>query len=250
MAVKKYYFWSTCLLMLLVTLPAAALPPKTKTIRLTNGLKIHCLHYMELPLVSIGVVVKNGQSPRWQSNSNVPGFTAQLLLRGCRNRSNSQINKTLRSLGTSIDVSTTADAITFSCLILQWDFEAACSLLTDLLRYPTFEMNELRQLKQQFQKNGQTKTLPPQAHNTVIQWPAATSSKSGEPITRQAVLECYRRYFVPEQIEIFLAGNFTVPGILNEMHKNLRTWTNPPGLPIQNRDVLLTEPQFVALEGE
>lgn len=250
MAVKKFYLWSACLLILLGTLPAAALQPKPKTIRLANGLKIHCLHYMELPLVSIGVVVKNGQSPRWQPNSNMPGFTAQLLLRGCRNRSNSQINKTLRSLGTSIDVSTTQDAITFSCLVLQWDFEAACALMTDIIRYPAFEMEELQQLKRQFQKTGPTKSSPDTNNSAAIHWSAASPPKFSESITRQAVIDCYRQYFVPEQIEIFLVGNFAVPGILNEMHKNLRTWTNPPENPLQNRDSESPAFQFVALEAE
>ncbi len=236
------------LLILLTQLRANKNKIRPLTVQLENGLKIICIHHSELPLIAIDLVLKKSSQHQIPNNPELVMFTAQLLLRGCRNRSYSQINKTLNSLGTNIDISITNNAIVYSCLVLRWDFEVVFTLLTDLVQYPIFEEDELFNLKQRlsnsFQGNSSYR-LPTCSLN-------AAGFKNSKPlfdsITRKDVLRCYRRYFVPRQTEIRLTGDFSIQGGLNNMKKRLKLWSNTPGIKKRKKVRKLPFNQFVLSE--
>lgn len=221
-----FKFYSICFLILLFCTRVEANENQMKpfTLRLDNGLKISCLHCSELPLTAIDIIVKNSCPDRFYSDPVLVAFTAKLLLRGCTNRSNSQINMTLRSLGTNVDLTITQHAIKYTCLFLRWDFEVVFELLSDLIRYPTFEKKEFMALKQKFEQKFLKNNQHYLSHCSTGFLHHKDLKSVNAPITRERVLKCYNHFFRPEQIEIRIAGNLSVPGIERKIKTRLKLW--------------------------
>lgn len=101
----------------------------------------------QLPMVTINVSIHAGARQEVPEKAGLADLTANMLLRGTKQQSASDIEKLNDLLGGGVGVGAERDFATASLRVLTRDLEKGISLLTDVLRNPTFPPKEFQKMK-------------------------------------------------------------------------------------------------------
>jgi zinc protease len=100
----------------------------------------------DLPLVRAQVTLTTGAAADGPGNDGLTNFAAELLARGAGGKTRAQIDAGFDALGTSLDVLTDYDGLTFEVTVLKEKLDAALSLMGDVLLRPDFPVEETHKL--------------------------------------------------------------------------------------------------------
>ncbi len=106
---------------------------------LDNGLTILFLEQHSLPILSIDAFVEAGQRYEDDAEAGVAVLTGQLLDEGTHSRSGFEIANAIESVGGSLDTQSQGASIQ----VLSKDTALAMELLSDILRFPKFDTEQL-----------------------------------------------------------------------------------------------------------
>ena len=105
-------------------------PPYEKRV-LPNGLTVYALEYHEQPVISLRLLMKAGADNDPVDLPGVAAFTADLLNKGTKTRSATQIAETIDQVGGSLEASADMEGTTLSVGMLTDNVELAFELMTD-----------------------------------------------------------------------------------------------------------------------
>ena len=103
----------------------------------------------DLPLVRVQVAVRVGAGDDAAGDDGLTNFASELMARGANGRTRAEIDAAFDALGTSLDVSTDYDGVTFDLAVLKEKLEPALVLLADVLLRPDFPRAEADKLKRE-----------------------------------------------------------------------------------------------------
>ena len=103
----------------------------------------------DLPLVRVQVAVRIGAGDDDAGNDGLTNFASELMGRGAGGRTRAEIDAAFDALGTSLDVSSDYDGVTFDLAVLKEKLEPALGLLADVLLRPDFPRDEADKLKRE-----------------------------------------------------------------------------------------------------
>jgi zinc protease len=103
----------------------------------------------DLPLVRVQVAVRVGAGDDAAGDDGLTNFASELMGRGANGRTRAEIDAAFDALGTSLDVSTDYDGVTFDLAVLKEKLEPALVLLADVLLRPDFPRAEADKLKRE-----------------------------------------------------------------------------------------------------
>ena len=106
---------------------------------LDNGLTVLFLEQRSLPILSIDAFVEAGQRYEDDAQAGVAVLTGQLLDEGTQSRSGFEIANAIESVGGSLDTQSQGASVQ----VLSKDTLLAMDLLSDILRFPTFDATQL-----------------------------------------------------------------------------------------------------------
>ena len=86
----------------------------------------------DLPLVRVQVAVRIGAGDDAAGDDGLTNFASELMQRGAGGRTRAEIDAAFDALGTSLDVSTDYDGVTFDLAVLKEKLEPALVLLADI----------------------------------------------------------------------------------------------------------------------
>ena len=134
--------------------PAPAAPrsvtiPKPSEQTLKNGLRVIVIEDHDIPLVSAGLVVKNGGEVDPAELSGLAELTASLLTKGTKTRTAPEIAQQIEALGGTIESGAGWDASRLFVNVMAGKIDPALGLLADVVRTPVCHEEEIERMRQQ-----------------------------------------------------------------------------------------------------
>jgi zinc protease len=207
---------------------------------LSNGLKLVILESNRTPSISLSIAIP---SSRLRDPEGMPGVaeaTAAMMTMGTTTRSARQISEALADSGGGAAAGDEG-AITVSALAE--DFDQALAIMADILLHPTFPADELEKWK-----NRQRSLLEQQRSNPAtlaneklmqVLYPddsrrfTRLTAESLNRITRDTLMEHYKKYFVPSGELASVVGEITPKDAVAILEKALGSWKGGPVEPVK-----------------
>lgn len=129
--------------------PVVAKLPTPSERTLTNGLRIIVAPKQGLPLISAELRVLSGSSSDPAGRGGLASLVADLLTKGTKTRSATEIARQIESLGATLSASAGADSSGVSLETRADRVGDAFTILADVVRNPVFEATEVERQRQQ-----------------------------------------------------------------------------------------------------
>jgi zinc protease len=114
-----------------------------------NGSLVLVEENHDLPLVRVQVAVRTGAGDDAPGDDGLTNFASELMGRGAGGRTRAEIDAAFDALGTSLDVGSDYDGVTFDLAVLKEKLEPALALFADVLLRPDFPSAEADKLKRE-----------------------------------------------------------------------------------------------------
>ncbi len=236
-----------------IPLPRPAATPKTdrRITRFTmpNGIRVVVQENPSTPTFALVGSLPAGRAT--EPAPGVAGITASMLTRGTENRSALEFATALESVGASLSASSGALNVSLNGRALSRDFDRLMDLLAEMLRRPAFAQPELERLKglslagleqeaddpQSIASRAFNRALYPEGH-PLRQRTLEEARQAISGITREDVLNFYRRQYGPDNLILVLAGDVTADRVRAALQQRLGDWArNPQARPADVPDV-------------
>jgi len=219
-----------------VTLPR----PVERT--LSNGVKLVIVESHRVPQITFRMMIPSGSLRDPKDMPGVSDATATLIRLGTKTRSAKEIADTLADLGANVSVASGQGEASIAVSSLTENFDAALAVLTDILLNPTFPDDELTKWKtRQLAILEQAKSQPGFLANDVLskllygtdarQFTHPTQASLNQ-ITRDMIVEHYKKYYVPSGELAGISGDITAADAVTKLNKALGAWKGGPVEPV------------------
>jgi zinc protease len=214
--------------------------PDYKRATLSNGVKVLLAERHDTPLVSVSMSIASGYGDNYASvKEGVAALTGNLLDEGTTTRTGLEIAEEIDRLGAGLGTAGGGETSSVSFTALTPTLDQVMAIWADVVRNPSFTDVDFRRLQaQQLQAVRQAQLEPNAIANRVlskVMWGAehpygrSSTPESVASITRQDVVDHYRRWFGPNNATIVVVGDTTLEAITPKLEAALRGWGNAPG---------------------
>lgn len=107
-----------------------------------NGLAIYGIENSEVPVVRFSMVMEGGQLFDTPNTAGSANLLAEMMTKGTQRLTTAELENTLKSLGATLSVGASAEAITLSGSTLARNFDAVMELVSDILMTPRWDEDE------------------------------------------------------------------------------------------------------------
>jgi len=207
--------------------------------QLPNGIVVLVRENHNSPSVVVSGYLLVGSYDEDPSQAGLSAFTADGLMRGTANRTFEQIYEEVEAVGASVGVSGGTYATTFGTKSLAEDLSLTLSVLSDVLRHPTFPSEEMERLRGEILTD-----LEERAHDTrrmasltfhELAYPQGhpyARSLSGYPetiakISRDDLAAFYAGGYGPQGCVIAIVGAVETAKALARVEAALGDWESP-----------------------
>ncbi len=212
--------------------------PRPVETKLANGMKLLVVESHRVPSISLRMTIPSGDLRDPEGVPGIADATAALIRLGTKTRNSKEIAETLAELGASVSVGTGQGEGTIMLSSLTENFDTALAVLADILLNPTFPQDELDKWKTRMRAQlEQMKTQPGFLANDLLMkqlYPGDgrrfthPTAASLDEITREALIEHYRKYYVPSGEWAGIAGDITPKEAVVKLNKALAEWKGGP----------------------
>jgi zinc protease len=127
-------------------------PPYEKKV-LSNGLTVYALEYHEQPIVAVRLMIAAGAERDPADLPGVASFAAQLLNKGTRTRTATEIASAIDQVGGSLEASANMESTNVTSRALTDSMNLVFELMNDIVMNPAFAAEELAREQQQAESN-------------------------------------------------------------------------------------------------
>ncbi len=230
-------------------------PPRFERRRLSNGLELRVVERHELPIVTVDLVVKSGETLAPIGKEGLATLAASLLEEGTKTRTSLQLAGELSEIGATLGAGASLESTSVSLTTLTRHLEQALDLFADVVKNPSFPEKELDRLKLQRLSQLKARTDDPEQTAAAVfprliyglehpyGRPDLGTPASVRSITREDVLAFYRRIMLPSNAVLVVVGDVRPDAIAAAMEARLSTWANGPVPPSPSLALMPTPPQ-------
>ena len=200
--------------------PVAVNLPNPVETRLANGLRVITVERHDLPLVTAALVATGGAAGDPPGRAGASSLSAELLTKGTRTRSATEIARAVEQLGGSLGSGASDDGASITLTVKSDQLAKAMPVMADVARNPAFADAEIERARTQA-IDGVTVTLknPAQLANLVADRAVFGAGPYGAPsegtpaslkaLTRADVAGAYARSWSPDRAALVLVGDVT-----------------------------------------
>ena len=210
-------------------------PPKPERVTLENGMIVYLLPDHELPLISIGAMVKTGDIYEPADKVGLAGMTGSLMRTGgAGSRTGDEIDEALEFISASIGVHVGSNAGSASLDVLKKDFDFALGILVDVLRTPRFAQDKLdlakkRALEGIRRRNDRPSGIASREFYQVLYgenhpYGRISTAKGISSITREDLQAFHKKYFHPNSMMLGVTGDFEREEMLATLRTTFGQW--------------------------
>ncbi|MCL6642825.1 MAG: insulinase family protein [Candidatus Bipolaricaulota bacterium] len=203
----------------LVLIPESAAEPKTaeELATLPNGLKLVLREDHSAGTVALQAFVGTGERAEPAELAGVAELTSRLLLRGTTTRSEEEIFTQIEGLGAQLSQDVLADMAYVTLVAPKETLERALPLYLDVLLNPAFAPDEVERTKTEFIR--EIRAQADQNFSVIYNnfqsalygahaYGRFPTPESVARITRDDIVQFYKRYYVPNNMTIVAVGAF------------------------------------------
>jgi zinc protease len=225
-------------------------PPRFERRRLSNGLELRVVQRHELPIVTVDLVVKSGETLTPRGKEGLASLAANLLEEGTTSRTTMQMAGDLADIGSTLNAAGGLESTTVSLTTLSRHLGRGLDLFADAVRNPSFPKHELERLRLQRLSLLKARADDPEAMSEAVfprliygpehpyGRPDLGTADSVKSITREDVVAFHRRIMVPGNAALVIVGDVQPDAITAALEARLNAWasgsvpTPPPLEPI------------------
>lgn len=195
---------------------------------LKNGINVIIQQNKNTPRVAMEFFVKANNE--LSLTPGLASITARLLLQGTKNRTQEEIAQFIDENGIELSIEAKNDFLRIRSYCLNEDFDSVLELVEDLIKNSTFDSVE----KECFKFSGEitaeldsprTKAVDNLAKNIFENHPYGSSYtivlENLKNITKEQVMNYFQNIFVPQNINIVLAGDVETDTVLANLNEKL-----------------------------
>jgi zinc protease len=239
-----------CIIMLLVQLASAGSPhaaePIGKRIQLDNGMVLLLAEKHDIPMVTVTMAIKAGNTAVGVDKPGLASIAAALLTQGTTKRTANQISGEIDFIGGSLSTGGGADYANASLRVLKKDIRTGFALLSDVIMNPVFDQKEIdRKVKSTLAEIQRQKEEPNivagEAFEKAVYGGHAYGRTSDEvaaylpKLTRQDIIDFYRARYGPNNTIIAVVGDVNeneAVSLLNEYFNGWKRVDEPLPAPV------------------
>lgn len=257
----KFSIFAVCLLIFALSLkvdaqietPPAPAQPRSAQIPtpveriLPNGLRVIVVQRKNVPLVTAMLMIKSGGEVDPEGLAGVTDMTAELLTKGTKTRTASQIAEQMEFLGGSIESGAAWDFSSVTWRVTSDKLDKAMSIAADTVRHPIFSPEEIDRYKTQALDElsvslKQPGSIAGYVVNRVVfgdepyGHPLNGTPESIQKIKQKDLNLLHRSYYVPQNAILVIAGDIVPAAALTMVRKHFGAWKKgglktPPLIP-------------------
>ncbi|MEG3151965.1 pitrilysin family protein [Sphingomonas sp. ZT3P38] len=227
--------------------PGAAVSPaipSPQELRLANGLRVIVVEKHDLPLLTASLVASGGGAADPANRAGVGSLTADLLTKGTKTRSATQIAAEIEALGGSIGADASWDGSSIDVTVKSDQAAPALAILADVARNPAFAAEELERARAQAIDGVNVTLKNPAQLAGLVAGRAVFGSQpyghvlSGTPESLKAIAAAdiraaYARTWQPGQATLIVVGDITTAAAKALAEKNFGSWKRTgPAVPV------------------
>ncbi len=216
------------------------LAEKAQFYYLDNGLEVVLVPNRSAPVIGSIVLVRTGLHNEMPAINGASHFLEHLLFNGTETRSQKQLYDEIDLLGAYNNAHTDWDYTSYILLTPRENFEKALDIQADMLFHSTLPLDKFEKEKgiilEEIAKDKSNPNYQAELNfrkvlfgSSVYGMPVLGAESSIRAMTRDDVRHYYRRYYVPNNMTVFVMGDFE-PG---EMQEIIQRYFGeiPPGNP-------------------
>jgi zinc protease len=219
--------------------PKSVIVPAVKEKTLPNGLTVAVIERKNVPLVTVGLLIKSGANSEEMSKAGLADMTASLLTKGTATRTATQVAEEMEFLGGSINTGASWNNSRVIVNVMSDKLDRAMAIMADAVLNPAFKQDEIDLLKSQV-LDGLTFNLkqPGFLANYVAskysfnEHPAGGTPKSIDSITRDDIVRFRNENYVPKNAVLIFTGDITLSGAIALADKYFGAWKSTNELPL------------------
>ncbi|MSQ32164.1 MAG: insulinase family protein [Dehalococcoidia bacterium] len=214
----------------------APVPQRTK---LPNGLEVFVIEKRALPVVSMGLVVKEGAANDPTGLPGLAAFTTAMLQEGTATRSSNQIADDFEFMGSRLSAGTGREESILSTETLTKHWPTALELMSEIIRVPSFPEQELERIRKerltglQRQRDdagalaGRVAPLLAYGSDSPYGHPASGTEASLKNAKRDDLMGFFRNNYRPEDIALLVVGDVSMDEVAQRARRYLGDWQSP-----------------------
>jgi zinc protease len=215
-------------------------PPRFERRRLSNGLELRVVERHELPIVTVDLVVKSGETLTPTGKEGLASLAANLLEEGTASRTTMQLAGELAEIGSTLDAAGGLESTSVSLTTLSRHLDRGLDLFADVVRNPSFPEKELERLKLQRLSLLKARADDPEATSEavfprLIYGPAHPYGRpdlgtpgSVKSIAREDIVAFQRLIMVPGNASLVIVGDVRPDAIAAALEARLSAWAPGP----------------------
>jgi len=225
------------------TKPPKAGPPKDIEFpeyydtTLQNGINLLVIENYKIPAVSVRLVFKNAGSYYDANNYGSASLTAELLTKGTKNRSATQIAEEIDFLGANLSSGSDWDGSYVSLSVLKKFLSKAVDVLADAVLNPVFDKEEINRVKEQriasiLQGKDDPSILSDRMFNKVVfenspySYPSEGTEESIKNISQKNLIDFYSIHYKPSNLILAFVGAISPEEALKIVNEKFGSWSN------------------------
>lgn len=208
--------------------------PKYKKVVLDNGLTVYLMKQDEVPLINVSLVVKAGATKDGKA-AGLATLTANNLLFGTEKLSKSEIEDQLDFVGASVNANANKEYSSVNASFAKKDVDLVMEIIRDAVTKPKFDDKEFEQFKQRHLTGLQQAKESPRSvigdyFNLMVfgnhPYSAINSgtADSVDAIDVEGIKAFHKKWYVPKNSAIAVAGDFNVSAMETEIVKLFGGW--------------------------
>ena len=214
--------------------------PEVTSTTLSNGLGLRVARMTQVPLVTISLVLKGGESALGDPQAGLAVLTGTALDGGTARRTGPELAEAFEGIGTSLSVQTGWDSTVLSVTCLADRKEEAMGLLAEVLLEPAFPEDEVDRFKDQRLAAIQQRRMDPGsladdsaahfffADSVPYHRPLAGTSSSIETMGAQLIRQFWEGNFRASGAGLVVVGDVDIPEVEGLVGDFLGSWDGTP----------------------
>jgi len=215
-------------------------PPRIER-TLSNGLRVVAVRFATVPKVSAVLTVQSGLAMEPAEKAGLAQFVIDAIQEGTTTRDSRKIREEIFALGASLSATAGQDFSSFTFRGLSDTLPQMLTLLSDIVRNPTFPAEEVELLKSNAAQTLQAQLASPQfVGNRVFRQslfgdhPYARVGATPETlpkIDRASIVEYHKTHYRPNNAFLIVAGDVAPDAVFAAVEKAFAAWargTVPP----------------------
>ena len=215
-------------------------PPAVVRRKLSNGLELLVAERHELPIVTLNLVVKGGETLVPAGKEGLASMTAALLTEGTTTRDALELAGALAEIGASVDAEGGREASTLALTTLTKHGAKALDLYADVLLKPAFPEKALERLRDRRLASILARSSSPMGIAGVVfprllygeehpyGRPDLGTPKSVKGLTRDDARAFYERLYHPNNAALIVVGDITPDAAAEKLEAAFKDWKPGP----------------------